>query len=158
MTPGTPVRINYYGDIKHNAIGTVAGRREVGSAIEVTVDLHRPIRVSGHKPLRRVYVFERFLQELDELPTPPAEVESEPEPKRQFAGESTRPAPHDLVPVAQMAKRLDVHIETAKRIVRRGDLAGWRVGRNWAVSESELEEFAMTYVNRSGPKPKGEPM
>lgn len=159
MTPGTPVRINYYGDIKHNAIGTVAGRREVGPAIEVTVDLHRPIRVSGHKPLRRVYVFERFLQELGELPAPPAEPQHQVrqfanEPKRARASQPTRPLPADAITLAKAGEILGVHKGTVNNLVNRGVLKGQKHGgRNtWYVRRSDVVRLAKTYKGGPGPR------
>lgn len=157
MTPNTTVRINSYGQPYHGCTGTIARMRKMGPAELATINLHRPIKPPGSKWICQVHVFTRQLKEIDDIPTP-STVEPEPETvpeKTLFVNQSTRPAPYDLVPVSRMAKTLGIHIETAKRIIRRGDLDGWRVGRTWAVSESEMEKFAETYVKRTGPKPKG---
>ena len=46
----------------------------------------------------------------------------------------------DLKP-AQVAIELGVHLETVKRLLRSGELPGFRVGRLWRVSPEALTEY-----------------
>lgn len=68
MTPGTRVRIDYPGDCKHGAIGTVVSVRKNGRMDEHTIQLERPIRISGCKPIWKVYVTASRLRKLADAP------------------------------------------------------------------------------------------
>jgi excisionase family DNA binding protein len=41
----------------------------------------------------------------------------------------------------EIAKQLDVDIETVRVWLRRGELVGYKLGSDWRVKPSDLEEF-----------------
>jgi len=47
--------------------------------------------------------------------------------------------------VKEVAKRLSVHQETVKNLLRRGDLDGMKLGNTWLVHKNTVEEFAKKY-------------
>ncbi len=47
----------------------------------------------------------------------------------------------NLFSINTAAARLDCHPETLRRIIRRGELAAVKVGRDWRVRESDLNAF-----------------
>lgn len=50
---------------------------------------------------------------------------------------------HRVLTVQQVADRLQVNVETVRRLLRSGDLPGWRIGgrAGYRIFESHLEEF-----------------
>ncbi len=50
----------------------------------------------------------------------------------------------------EAAEYLGVHIETVRRLARRGDIPSFKVGKDWRFRESELKRWADTYHMRSG--------
>jgi excisionase family DNA binding protein len=55
----------------------------------------------------------------------------------------------DVVTVAQASVALGVHPTQVRLLVRRGDLAGERLGSQWVIPRSELTRFA-TRPNLAG--------
>ena len=53
------------------------------------------------------------------------------------------------VPVATVAKRLDVSTRTARRIIESGELKAYRIRRQWRVFESDLQGYLERQPNRS---------
>ncbi len=47
----------------------------------------------------------------------------------------------NLFSINTAARRLECHPETLRRIIRRGELTAVKVGRNWRVSESDLQKY-----------------
>lgn len=50
----------------------------------------------------------------------------------------------------QVSYRLAIHVESARRLVRRGRLPALRVGNKWLVRRDVLEAFAQRYDSRRG--------
>lgn len=164
MTPGTRVRIHYPGDVKHGAIGTVLAVRKTGSMLEHTVTLEKPVRLSGYKPIWRVYVTASRLRPIAEDPnSEPQVVWTALPPKPQRAKVSTKkadPVPvkvvkvaatitrfDDAITMAEAAKLIGVNRQTVKNMIDRGELAGYQQGkrRTWHVSRAAVERLAETY-------------
>ena len=55
----------------------------------------------------------------------------------------------DLLAVSQVAKRLGMCRETVVRLIGSGDLRASRIGRQWRVSERDLQDF----IDRAANKP-----
>ena len=164
MTPGTRVRIDYPGDCKHGAIGRVAAVRKVGSMKEHTVQLERPIRISGCKPIWRVYVTASRLRPIAEDPNrePQAmRTAAPPAPQRaRVSAKKASPAPvkvvkpiatitrfDDAITMAEAARILSVNRQTVKNMIVRGDLEGYQQGKlkTWHLSRAAIEKLAETY-------------
>ncbi len=47
----------------------------------------------------------------------------------------------NLFSINTAAARLDCHPETLRRIIRRGELAATKIGRDWRVSERAMQEY-----------------
>jgi excisionase family DNA binding protein len=47
----------------------------------------------------------------------------------------------NLFSINTAAARLACHPETLRRIIRRGELAATKIGRDWRVSERGLQEY-----------------
>ncbi len=43
--------------------------------------------------------------------------------------------------ISTTAKRIAAHPETVRRIIRRGELAAVKIGKQWRVSESAMQEY-----------------
>jgi excisionase family DNA binding protein len=55
--------------------------------------------------------------------------------------------------VLEAGKRLGIHPESARRLMRQGRIPGaFRFGNKWLVERDRLEQFALTYNGRPGPK------
>lgn len=52
--------------------------------------------------------------------------------------------------VKQVSAVLSVHPETVKRLLRAGKLKGFKVGKDWRVSEDALRELVACPVNLEG--------
>ena len=50
----------------------------------------------------------------------------------------------------EVGRRLSIHVESARRLVRQGKLPAVRVGNKWLVRKDLLEEFAQKYDPRRG--------
>jgi excisionase family DNA binding protein len=54
--------------------------------------------------------------------------------------------------VVEVSKMLNVHPETVKALIRRGDLPAYKLGSKWLVAEAVASQFATVYNNPSRPK------
>ena len=46
-----------------------------------------------------------------------------------------------LLETADVARHLNVHRKTVINLVERGELRGYRVGRNWRFRKSDVDEY-----------------
>lgn len=56
--------------------------------------------------------------------------------------------------VAFAARRLNIHPESVKRLIRLGKLPARKFANKWFVRKDELEQFATGYVPRPGQRGK----
>jgi excisionase family DNA binding protein len=54
--------------------------------------------------------------------------------------------------VDQVSKRLGIHPESVRRLIRDGKLPAIKFGNKWLVEKSVLEQFASGYDGRPGNK------
>lgn len=54
--------------------------------------------------------------------------------------------------VDEVGKRLNVHPESVRRLIRQGKLPAIKFGNKWLVDKSSLEQFASRYDPRPGNK------
>ena len=54
--------------------------------------------------------------------------------------------------VKEVSKRLNVHPESVRRLVRQGKLPAIKFGNKWLVEKATLEQFASRYDPRPGNK------
>ena len=55
--------------------------------------------------------------------------------------------------VLEVSRRLDIHPESARRLVRQGRIPGaFKFGNKWLIERDKLEQFARTYNGRPGRK------
>jgi excisionase family DNA binding protein len=54
--------------------------------------------------------------------------------------------------VSQVAKRLNIHAESVRRLIRQGKLPAIKFGNKWLVERGTLEQFASRYDPRPGNK------
>lgn len=54
--------------------------------------------------------------------------------------------------VDEVGKRLNVHPESVRRLIRQGKLPAIKFGNKWLVEKSSLEQFASRYDPRPGNK------
>lgn len=61
-----------------------------------------------------------------------------------------------MVPLAEAARHASCHEATLRRMIKRGDLPGYRVGNRWRVRLSELEAaMGATSKHTVNREPKG---
>lgn len=58
----------------------------------------------------------------------------------------------NFVGAKEAAKRLDIHPESVKRLIRQQKLPATKVGNKWLIQRVVLEQFASTYDPRPGQK------
>ena len=58
----------------------------------------------------------------------------------------------DYVTVPVAAERLQIHPESVRRLIRRGQLPAKKFGNSWLVERDVLEQFAAGYDRRPGNK------
>lgn len=58
----------------------------------------------------------------------------------------------NYVNVIEAARRLKIHPESLKRLIRQGDLPAIKVGNTWLIEKDKLEVFAATYDPQRGKK------
>jgi excisionase family DNA binding protein len=56
----------------------------------------------------------------------------------------------DLITLAEAARRLDLAPTTLRDQVRRGRLAAKKIGRDWLVTEAEVERYRADSLGRPG--------
>ena len=54
--------------------------------------------------------------------------------------------------VDEVGKRLNVHPESVRRLIRQGKLPAIKFGNKWLVEKASLEQFASRYDPRPGNK------
>lgn len=54
--------------------------------------------------------------------------------------------------VLEVSKRLNIHPESVRRLVRQGKLPAIKFGNKWLVERSTLEQYASRYDPRPGNK------
>ncbi|MGH2538453.1 MAG: helix-turn-helix domain-containing protein [Candidatus Promineifilaceae bacterium] len=54
--------------------------------------------------------------------------------------------------VGQVARRLNIHPESVRRLIRQGKLPAIKFGNQWLVDKATLEQFASRYDPRPGNK------
>lgn len=58
----------------------------------------------------------------------------------------------DFVTVSDAAKRLNIHPESVRRLIRQGKLPARKFANTWLIDASTLEQFASNYDPRPGKK------
>jgi excisionase family DNA binding protein len=58
----------------------------------------------------------------------------------------------NFVTVAEAAKRLNIHPESVRRLIRSGKLPARKFANTWLVEKATLEQFASNYDPRPGRK------
>ena len=58
----------------------------------------------------------------------------------------------NYVTVAEAAKRLNIHPESVRRLIRAGKLPARKFANTWLVDRTTLEQFASNYDPRPGKK------
>lgn len=53
----------------------------------------------------------------------------------------TTPAPSSLLTIADVAKRLKVAEITVRRWIKYGEIIAHKIGRQWRISETDLDVF-----------------
>ena len=56
----------------------------------------------------------------------------------------------DYVTVPDAAERLQIHPESVRRLIRKGQLPAKKFGNSWLVERDVLEQFATGYDRRPG--------
>ena len=59
-----------------------------------------------------------------------------------------------LYTVDEVAERLDLHVKTVRRFIRDGKLAAKRIGKEYRITRTALEEFTGTSTTEEKPLPK----
>ena len=60
----------------------------------------------------------------------------------------------NYISVREAAKRLRIHEESLRRIIRIGTLPAEKIGGQWYVDKDKLNVFASTYDTKSGKRKK----
>lgn len=58
----------------------------------------------------------------------------------------------NYVDVLEAGRRLNIHPESVRRLIRQGKIPGIKFANKWLIRKDELEQFAQTYDPRSGRK------
>ena len=58
----------------------------------------------------------------------------------------------DYVDVIEAGKKLRIHPETVKRLIRQGTIPATKFSNKWLIRRDILEQFASTYDHRPGKK------
>jgi len=56
----------------------------------------------------------------------------------------------ELVTPREAARRLGIHEESLRRLLRTGTLRAQKIGQQWFIGRSELEIFAAAYDPKTG--------
>jgi excisionase family DNA binding protein len=60
----------------------------------------------------------------------------------------------NYVTVIQASRRLRIHQDTVKRLIRQGDLPATKIHNTWLIENERLELFASVYQPKRGRKSK----
>lgn len=55
--------------------------------------------------------------------------------------------------ILEAADKLDIHPESVRRLIRRGDLPALKFANKWLIERKVLERFATSYDGRPGARP-----
>jgi excisionase family DNA binding protein len=58
----------------------------------------------------------------------------------------------DYVTVAEASRRLNIHPESVRRLIRGGKLPARKLANTWLIDKTTLEQFASNYDPRPGRK------
>jgi len=58
----------------------------------------------------------------------------------------------NYVDVLEAGRRLNIHPESVRRLIRQGKIPGIKFANKWLIRKDELEQFAQAYNPRSGRK------
>lgn len=58
----------------------------------------------------------------------------------------------NYVGVGEVSKRLDIHAESVRRLIRQGKLPAIKFGNKWLIERATLEQYASHYDPRPGNK------
>ncbi len=56
----------------------------------------------------------------------------------------------DFVDIHEAAKRLEIHEESLRRLIRIGTIPATKIGSQWYIDKEQLNLFAVTYDRRTG--------
>jgi len=56
----------------------------------------------------------------------------------------------NYVGVLEAGRRLNIHPESVRRLIRQGKIPGTKFANKWLIRKDELEQFALTYDPRRG--------
>ena len=59
--------------------------------------------------------------------------------------------------VAEVSKRLNIHPESVRRLIRQGKLPAIKFGNKWLVEKATLDQYASRYDPRPGNKARATP-
>jgi excisionase family DNA binding protein len=62
----------------------------------------------------------------------------------------------DIITPAEAARILGVHQRTVQRLLKRGELPGFRAGFHWRIRRSELEAYIRRQSNQPQPDEREE--
>jgi len=54
----------------------------------------------------------------------------------------------ELFTVEEVAQKLKLHTDTVKRLLRTGQLTGYKILREWRVKQSDLDKFMEDRINK----------
>jgi excisionase family DNA binding protein len=57
-----------------------------------------------------------------------------------------------FVDIIEASRRLNIHPESVRRLIRQGRLPGYKFANKWLIERDVLEQFAQTYDGRPGAK------
>jgi excisionase family DNA binding protein len=57
-----------------------------------------------------------------------------------------------FIDVLEASRRLNVHPESVRRLIRQGRLPAYKFANKWLIERDVLEQFAQTYDGRPGAK------
>ena len=58
----------------------------------------------------------------------------------------------NYVDVLEAGRRLNIHPESVRRLIRQGKIPGMKFANKWLIRKDELEQFAQAYDPRAGRK------
>lgn len=56
----------------------------------------------------------------------------------------------NYVDVLEAGRRLNIHPESVRRLIRQGKIPGTKFANKWLIRKDELEQFAQAYNPRPG--------
>ena len=68
--------------------------------------------------------------------------------------ETYQPGLDDLISLSEAAKRTGLSASHLRLVVRRGEVWGRKLGRNWLTTEQAVRDY-LAQEHKPGPKPQG---